>query len=209
MKVVKQSHEIITKINREEILRLLELFGRTAYQSKNKIILNSASVFVSNLILKGHESVLEHISLTVKFITDRGTANELVRHRFCAFTQESTRYCNYAKGEMCFIKPVYWDSVKDRYECPVETAYQMWADSMEEVEKTYNLLVNNLEYSPQEARAILPNSLKTEIIVTTNLREWRYLLKLRTAKEAHPQMRDLMNPLLEELREQLPEIFFI
>jgi thymidylate synthase (FAD) len=183
-----------------EILKLIELAGRTAYKSEEKITEGSAEKFIASIIKRGHESVIEHFNLTVKFITDRGVTHELVRHRLVAYTQESTRYCNYSKLGMQFIKPVFWN--KDN------AAYMVWKDHMEQCEKIYNVLMNDSYNStPQEARSVLPNSLKTEIVCTANTREWRHILRLRTSEAAHPQIRALMIPLLKELQEHLPILF--
>jgi thymidylate synthase (FAD) len=154
------------------------------------------------LIRKGHHSQLEHVSMTVKFIIDRGVSHELVRHRLAAYSQESTRYANYSREqfgrEITVIKPCFWTEGTSEYE--------MWRLAMEEDEANYMGLLK-LGASPQEARSVLPNSLKTEVVMTANLREWRHVLKLRTAKAAQPQIRQVMLGLLEELQERLPEIF--
>ena len=136
----------------------------------------------------------------MRFICDRGVTHEIVRHRLCAYTQESTRYCNY-RGGVTFIRPFFWvESNAD------DSPYSVWLEAMKRCEEAYTLLIE-MGATPQEARSVLPNSLKTEIVVTANLREWRHILKLRTAKDAHPQMRQLMIPLLEELKEKLPVLF--
>jgi len=198
MEIINQSYEILDDINQEQILKKLELCGRTAYKSEDKITEDSANRFIKSLIDKGHESVIEHVSLSVKFITDRGVSHELVRHRLVSYTQESTRYCNYAKKGMIFIRPPFF--VADTFE------YILWQNRMRQVEEHYNKLIKE-GFTPQQARCILPNCLKTEIVTTANLREWRHILKLRTSPEAHPQIRELMLPLLEELKEKLPVIF--
>ncbi len=198
MEIIEQGHVILTEIDRYKILRGLELAGRTAYKSEDKITEGSASKFITNIIKRGHESVIEHFSISVCFITDRGVTHELVRHRLCAYTQESTRYCNYAGKQMQFIKPEFWDDDTESQE--------LWLKAMTEAENFYNKLIE-MGDSPQEARTVLPNSLKTEIVCTANLREWRHILKLRTSSTAHPQMRALMQPLLNELKNKLPEIF--
>lgn len=203
MRIVEQSYKILTPINREDILKSIELAGRTAYKSEDKITDDSAPKFVAKIINSGHESVIEHVNLTVRFITDRGVTHELVRHRLCAFTQESTRYCNYAGRDIEFIRPIFWrygDAINDSY------SQELWIEAMSTSERIYNTLIKTGS-TPQEARSVLPNSLKTEIVVTANLREWRHILKLRTAAIAHPQMRALMIPLLQELKSIFPEIF--
>lgn len=200
MQIINQSYEILTFISKEHIYKAIELSGRTAYKSEDKITENSSISFIENIIKRGHESVLEHFNISIKFITDRGVTHELVRHRLCAYTQESTRYCNYNKKGMTFIKPVFWNENTPEY--------KIWLMSMEQSEKYYNILLNTSHnITPQEARTVLPNSLKTEIVCTTNIREWRHILKLRTSKTAHPQMQALMIPLLKELQNKLPILF--
>jgi thymidylate synthase (FAD) len=208
MQVINQSHEILTSIDRVQLYKLIELSGRTAYKSEDKITENSAEKFIKNIIVLGHESVLEHGNISVKFITDRGVTHELVRHRLCAYTQESTRYCNYSKKGMTFIQPTFWNEV-DGVSSKTFNNQDMllnWQCSMECSELAYKNLIR-LGATPQEARSVLPNSLKTEIICTANIREWRHILKLRTSKAAHPQMRALMLPLLHELQDELPALF--
>jgi thymidylate synthase (FAD) len=151
---------------------------------------------------KGHLSVIEHCSVTVRIICDRGVSHEIVRHRLANYTQESTRYCNYAKGkfgnEITVIKPCFWDENDEKY--------AIWKQTMETVEKAYNSLIKAGALA-QEARSVLPNSLKTEIVVTMNLREWHYFFTLRTASGAHPQMREIAVPLLHEFKKRIPVIF--
>lgn len=198
MEIINQEHKILDEINQEQILKKLELCGRTAYKSEDKITEDSANRFIKFLITRGHESVIEHVNISVKFITDRGISHELVRHRLVSYTQESTRYCNYSKKGLVFIKPLIPSG--QTFE------YILWQNRMRLVEEDYNTLIE-CGAKPEEARCILPNCLKTEIIATANLREWRHILKLRTSPEAHPQIRELMLGLLEEFKEKLPVIF--
>ena len=201
MQIIEQGHKILTPLFHENIYGTIERAGRTAYKSEDKITYDSSTGFIRNIIKRGHESVLEHSNISVRFITDRGVTHEIVRHRLCAYTQESTRYCNYAGKDMQFIKPVFWAelALSDEFD-------SNWCLTMKYCEESYNKLIE-MGASPQEARSVLPNSLKTEIVCTANIREWRHILKLRTAKSAHPQMRALMIPLLSELREKLPVLF--
>jgi len=143
----------------------------------------------------------KHIYRMVKFITDRGVTHELVRHRIPAYTQESTRYCNYAKKGVVFVEPVFWQeaTINNR------DNYDAWMDYLLMCEKVYVEMINR-GAKPQEARLVLPNCLKTEIVVTTNVREWRHIFKLRTAPDAHPQIRGLMIPCLHEMQEQVPAL---
>lgn len=198
MEIIAPYYEIMDQVDQEQILTKLERCGRTAYKSEDKITPGSAGKFIKSILDRGHESVIEHVNLTIKFVCDRGVTHELVRHRLVAYTQESTRYCNYSKRGVTFIRPFFWSSDS--------VSYGRWWDAMSQAEFLYKELIK-LGASPQQARSVLPNSLKTEIMATANLREWRHILKLRTSKAAHPQMRELMVPLLEDLQERLPVIF--
>lgn len=205
MRIIEPSYSIMTPINREEILKHIENCGRVCYKSENRITEESASKFVKGLVKNGHEAMIEHFSITVKFICDRGVSHEIVRHRIASFAQESTRYCNYIKddfgGEITVIKPLFLEEGTH--------GYTVWKGACQSAETAYfNLL--GWGCTPQEARAVLPNSLKTEIVVTMNLREWRHFFKLRaigTTGNPHPQMRELALPLLNEFKELLPEVF--
>jgi len=205
MKIIDQSHEILTDTNYiSTIPYMIELAGRTCYKSEDKITDDSADGFYKMLIKRGHEAMIEHGNITVRFITDRGVTHELVRHRLASFAQESTRYVKY-DGDMEFIRPVFnWAMNRPAG----QTTYQFykWRDQMISSETTYKVLLNS-GCSPQEARSVLPNSLKTEIVVTANIREWRHIFKLRTASAAHPQIRELMIPLLNELKLIAPVLF--
>ena len=194
MKIIGQGYEILTPIDREKIYKLIELAGRTAYKSEDKITEESAERFILLLRNRGHESVLEHFNITVRFITDRGVTHELVRHRLCAFTQESTRYCNYANSGLTFIQPEDFGLSSE------DMAF------LQSVENFYKKKIAEGK-SPQQARYFLVNGLKTEIVHTANVREWRHIFKLRTSKPAHPQIRDLMRRLLRDLKAELPALF--
>ena len=149
-----------------------------------------------------HLSVIEHSFITVRVICDRGVSHEIVRHRLASYTQESTRYCNYSKGkfgnEITVIKPCFWDESSEEH--------RIWLETINYIEDSYNKLIA-LGAKPQEARSILPNSLKTEIVITMNLREWYHFFKLRTNTTAHPQMREIAMPLLKEFQKRIPIIF--
>lgn len=203
MKIVKAGFQILTPITREAFLDSIERAGRVCCKSEDKITEDSASKFVRMLTQRGHEAMIEHApSLSVKFICDRGVSHEIVRHRIASFAQESTRYCNYSqekfRNEITVIKPLFWD-----WGTPQCNA---WIDACEKAEQTYFDLLDS-GATPQEARSVLPNSLKIEIIMTANIREWRHFFKLRTSKEAHPQMREIARPLLDGLQDVLPELF--
>lgn len=205
MKIIPAGCEILTPIDGADILRRIESAGRVCYKSEGAITDGSAKRFVAGIIRRGHESVLEHVILSVKFTVDRGVSHEIVRHRIASYSQESTRYCNYGADkfgrELTFIRPCFWTEGS--------RAYEIWKASMEAAERDYIRLTDRLECgaTPEQARSVLPNSLKTEIVMTANLREWRHFLRLRTAKDAHPQMREVAAPLLAELKSKIPVVF--
>ena len=202
MKIIKPSVEFLTPIDGKVILERLEECGRVCYKSEDKIAEGSAETFLANIIKRGHEAVLEHCSLSVRFICDRGVSHELVRHRMASYCQESTRYCNYSKGqfdgEITVIEPCFLEKGT--------RGYQLWANSCKESENTYFKMLD-WGLTPQEARSVLPNSLKTEVVMTANIREWRHFLKLRTARAAHPQMRELASVLLGMVKSKIPVLF--
>lgn len=178
-----------------DLLQDIERIGRVCYKSEHRITNSSAAPFVRNIIARGHESVLEHISITVRFITDRAIANELVRHRIAAYSQESTRYCNY-KDKIEFIYP---KNVSDKQ-------LQLIMEACACAATTYQALIAD-GATPEVARDVLPLCTKTELIATYNLREWRHILRLRTDKAAHPKMRELMQTLLQFFQGLVPIIF--
>ena len=202
MKIINAGYEILTLINGSDVLKTIELVARCCYKSEDKITDESSHKFVEKLIKLGHEAMIEHYNFSVKFTCDRGVSHEIVRHRIASFAQESTRYCNYSKDkfgkEITVIEPLFWE--KNSYE------YLTWEAMCQCAERTYIELIE-AGATPQEVRSVLPNSLKTEIVMTANLREWRHFFKLRTAQAANPQIRELAIPLLAELKEQLPIIF--
>lgn len=178
-----------------DLLQDIERIGRVCYKSEHRITSSSAAPFVRSIIERGHESVLEHISITVRFVTDRAIANELVRHRIAAYSQESTRYCNY-KDKIEFIYP--WN-VSDKQ-------LQLIMEACACAATTYQALIAD-GATPEVARDVLPLCTKTELIATYNLREWRHILRLRTDKAAHPKMRELMQTLLQFFQGLVPIIF--
>ena len=199
MRYVEPSTEILACDGLEACKRI-ELAARVCYKSEERITETSYVRLLTQLLESEHESVLEHASATVRFVCDRGVSHELVRHRIASFSQESTRYCNYAKdkfnGECSFIAP---PGLSD-------AALMCWYDAMRSAEHSYFDLLG-AGVSPQIARGVLPNSLKTEVVVTANMREWRHIFKLRTSPKAHPQMRELMVPLLAKFKALVPIIF--
>jgi len=210
MNIIKPSFEIVSEISEGGIkeLKHIERMGRISYKSEDKITEDgeSAKKFIGKLIANGHESVLEHSSLSVIFITDRAVTHELVRHRLASFTQESQRYCNYSKdkfnNEVTFVEP-WWMSDSDPIDSDV--AYP-WITGIGTAEQEYFKLLD-IGMAPQDARAVLPNSTKTEIGVTANYREWRHILKLRCSDAAHPDIRRLMRGLTIELKMRIPVVF--
>ena len=204
MKTINAGYEILTPIRGDE-LQLIEKAGRTCYKSEDKITDESAKKFVAGLIKRNHEAMLEHSFLSIRFICDRGVSHELVRHRLASFAQESTRYCNYSQdkfgNELTFIKPLFFDEDTNEY--------RLWEHAMRVAESDYMMMLN-AGRTAQEARSILPNSIKTEVVMSTNYREWRHFFKLRAARAtgpAHPQMEEITRPLLEELKTLIPVVF--
>lgn len=202
MRIIEPSIEILSDVDANKIMRNIEVCGRVCYKSENLINEESAKKFIKKIIISGHESVLEHEKLTIKFICDRGVSHEIVRHRIASYSQESTRYCNYSQEkfgkELTLIRPCFWKEDEEKY--------RIWCDVMEKIECNYNELIA-MGAKPEEARSILPNSLKTEIVVTMNIRELRHFLRLRTSKKAHPQMREVANMLLKYVQETMPVFF--
>jgi thymidylate synthase (FAD) len=206
MKIIAPSFEINPHIGPDEasgMLNMIEVAARTCYASQPRTrTAAERSAFIRSLIARGHESTIEHVSITVRFVVDRGVSHELVRHRLAAFSQQSTRYCNYSQdrfgAEITVIRPLFW--------ADGSVEYLAWHKLCSAAESTYlGLLAGGC--TPQEARSVLPNSLATTVVMTANLREWRHVLRLRTASAAHPQMREVMCPLLETLAHWLPDIF--
>lgn len=201
MKIIEPSVEIITPVDGEEILRHIERVGRVCYKSEDKITNKSARKFIEGIIKRGHESIIEHYNITVKFITDRGVSHEIVRHRIASYAQESSRYCNYSKEkfdkEITVIKPV---------DLEYDDTYLVWYDNCQYAENAYFSILEK-GYKPQVARSVLPTCVKTEIMVTMNLREWRHFIKLRSSKAAHPDIRILAIDLLNQFKNSIPVLF--
>lgn len=201
MRIVEPSITYMPEYSGSEVLTKIEKVARTCYKSEDKITPESARGFVRGLIKSGHEAMIEHISLTVRIVCDRGVSHEIVRHRLCSFAQESTRYCSYDKekfgGEISVICP---KTISE------DTAmFETWKKSMEAAEEAYLSLLKTT--TPQIARSVLPTALKTEIVVTANLREWRHFLKLRIAPDAHPQIREIAFKILDIFKSHIPVVF--
>lgn len=205
MQAIKPYTQIYKDFDGQKMLQKIEAAARTCYKSEGKIQEGSAAKLVAGLIKSGHEAMLEHASVTVKFVVDRGISHELVRHRLASFAQESTRYCNYSKddfgSEITFIIPDYLEYKSE--------GWNIWKESMKQAEDAYFKMLD-FGLSPQQARAVLPNSLKTEVVMTANLREWRHFFKLRalgTTGKPHPQMLEVTVPLLEDMKNLIPVVF--
>lgn len=198
MKLIDQSWEWLQKPNKP--LQIIELAGRTCYKSEQKITSDSAEKFAKMIIGLKHESVIEHIIASVRFITNRGVTHELVRHRMCSFSHESTRYVKY-DNNMEFIKPIWWNDKN----YPEENK-QIWLKAVEQAEQFYLAAIKAGD-KPEQARELLPHALKTEIVTTANLREWRHIFQMRCIPQAHPQIRALMLDCLAGFAKEIPIIF--
>ena len=209
MKLIKPDIEIIDMKDYEQIIKKIEKIGRVCYKSEDRIKEDSAERFISNLLKRGHESVIEHESVTVRIVCDRGITHEIVRHRIASYSQESTRYCNYTGDKFGNEITVIDLASGFAYNLDDENdakKYEVWKQAMENAEQSYFKMLE-LGATPQEARSVLPNSLKTEIVITMNLRSWRNFFRLRCDHHAHPQMREIANIALQVFQEKLP-IFF-
>ena len=195
MKIIEQSHEILDIS--ENALKIIEVAGRTCYKSERNITKDSSEKFVKMLINRGHHAMIEFADVTVKFITNRGITHEFVRHRLCSYAQESTRYVRY--NDIQYIKPYNFSEWS-------KSQKDIWEYSMRNSEKAYTDLLKQ-QLKPEIARGVLPNDLKTEICVKTNIREWRYIFKLRMSKQAHPQFRELLTPCLKSFKDKIPVLF--
>ena len=205
MYLIDPSYEILAICCGDEQLSLIEDAGRTCYKSVNQTGKESTDVFVKAIIRRGHESVLEHSLMSVRFICDRGVSHEIVRHRLASFSQESSRYCNYASdkfgNQLTFIIPSMFTLDSE--------GFDVWSRAMGMAEASYLHLID-LGYKPEEARSVLPNSIKTEIVMSANFREWRHFFQVRAARsagKAHPQMEELARPLLKEVQKRVPIVF--
>jgi thymidylate synthase (FAD) len=180
--------------------KMIELAGRTCYKSEDAITEESSGAFCYKMNRSGHHAMLEHASASFRIITDRGVSHEIVRHRIASYAQESTRYCNYSGSkfgnECSFIRPP--GLTKEQY--------ITWDRACRNAESDYLRMLRE-GCSAQIARSVLPNCLKTEIVMTANIREWMHFIKLRSSIAAHPQIRPIADQIHEVLRHHLPEIF--
>lgn len=236
MKLLQPTFEIF---DANRVLRNIERGARICYKSEDKIGPGSDIAIIEKILtVKNgikHESVLEHGVISVIMTFDRGVSHEAVRHRVAAFSQESTRYCNYSKqkygNEISVIEPFFFDPDEDRQEVVLPflnftdgiielgidktfhspayalNSFDIWFISCLWSEWAYTTLTQTFKRSAQEARSVLPNSLKTEMELTANVREWRHILTLRTGRDAHPQIRQVMVPLGWALAKRWPILF--
>lgn len=198
MKIVKPSVELLWITDEPE--EMIEVAGRTCYKSEELITQHSSKSFVQKMIRSSHHAMVEHAVASFRIVTDRGITHEIVRHRLASYAQESTRYCNYSRdkfgNECSFIEPPGLEGLER----------DIWEASCIVSEKAYfDMLDNNC--SPQISRSVLPNCLKTEIVMMANFREWRHFIKLRSSKAAHPQIRPIANMILDILSDLAPVVF--
>lgn len=184
-----------------KIMKRIERACRTCYRSEDKISEESYKNLLTNCLNRGHESVLEHEKITVRIYSDIGTYKDLTRHRFASFSVESTRYCSYNKdkygNEIAVVNPVY---IEDK------EVFETWKKAIEDMEKAY-MKMKELGASTDMCREILPHSTAAEYTMTANIREWKHILELRTTNHVHPEIRQVLIPLLLLFKEQMPEIF--
>ena len=232
MKIIEAHCVVEVCPDGNQALAMIERAGRTCYKSEGRIDTGlltcrgcggeghdscgtcqgagvevigppSSHRFVRMLLERGHESVLEHASASIRFMVDRGVSHELVRHRLASFSQQSTRFCRYSDGdgegnELTFVAPSFWPSSV--------AAYPVWKAQMEVAERSYLGLLS-MGAKPEEARSVLPNSLKTEVVVTANFREWMHIFNLRCSPRAHPDMRFVMEKARDMMQRLVPIIF--
>lgn len=220
MRLINSSVEILDQIDGEEVLKKLEKIARTCYKSESRITEDGASArkLLTNIIKSGHEAMIEHYSFSVKFICSRAMSHELVRHRMASFAQESQRYVNYGKrgGIEFIVSESLANTLRQagsaihlltRSTVPPELSEaQAFVSTAAASEAAY---MRALEHGakPQEARDLLINATKTEIVMTANLREWRHFFNLRCDQAAHPDMRRLALDLLCQVHFRIPVIF--
>lgn len=206
MKFIEPSVEILSSTGQDTIidqLKIIELAGRNCYKSEDKITEDSYNKMIAMLRMRKHESVLEHGNVTVRMIGSRAFTHQLIRHRLAAYSQESQRYVNYSKDKhgnsISFIKPI---------------GYEDWSDNLKEsfvtglldAESCYLEMVSD-GMKAEDARGVLPNQTKTEIVVTMNLRAWRHFFSMRCDKHAQSEIRHIAKLLLAQMFETMPVIF--
>lgn len=216
MNIVEPYAKILGLTSGIDLLKKIEWYGRISHRSEGTQTEDSWKRFIQAVVIEhGDWSIVEHVSVTVDFLVDRGITHELVRHRLFLSTQESTRFVNYEKKKMpaSFIEP-QWRELMNHYSGDPElslnqkigVAQNCWENTISLLEERYKTLLS-LGLTPQVARSVLPNALASRIIVTANLRNWRHFLIMRTTKETHPQMRQVTIPLLQEFKAVIPILF--
>jgi len=211
MEIIRPSARILTEIDPTTILDIIELAGRTCYKSEHNISDTSKYKFVNNIYNSGHHSVLEHVSVTARFVCSRGVSHEIVRHRLAAYSQESTRYCNYSStkfgNQITVIYPSWAvNTIKYGGNLMEDPRYAVWEKACAQAETAYFEMLE-MGATAQEARDVLPNALKTDLVMTANLREWIHFFKLRCDSAAHPDMQYVAKMLLNQFHEKIPVIF--
>ncbi len=204
------------------MVQFLELYGRTCYKSEDRITRESAASFIPGIIKSGHESVIEHQALTVKFVCSRAASHQLVRHRIAAYSQESQRYCNYGKSEaLQIIAPESFDVPCGIYriqngelqDCDAGVYHSYHGPYAEFL---YGAILAYQQYGillrkgakPEDARFLLPNACKTEVVATFDLRQWRHVFRHRALNpKAQWEIRAMMLDVLSKFKKELPEIF--
>lgn len=205
MKIINHKVDIIYPSRSTEWVneaRKIEAAARTCYKSENYVSEDSWKSLIKKLKENNHGAMLEFGNFICRITTDRGVSHELVRHRLASYAQESTRYCNYGKNkfnnELTFIKPVEIDISKNEF--------KIWKSAMEAAEESYLTMIEE-KVKPENARSVLPNSLKTEVVMKCNWRELLHMLDLRTSAAAHPDIRYVMNMIKDVFMENIPELF--
>ncbi len=232
MKIVKPYAKIMEPELLAGALARIEYAARVSHRSEDGQTDESAERFIRAVVLQhGDWSVVEHVSASVEFLVDRGITHEIVRHRIASYTQESTRFVNYAKKMApSFVYPrvgIWCDNCESgdephpsKAEQPTDSPWvhsldnvtqdcnfdQSWLNAIQTSENEYKVLLA-AGWRPQEARSVFPNALASKIIVTMNLRTWRHFFLMRTSKEAHPQMRQVTIPLLAEFQRLVPVLY--
>jgi len=219
MKLVKPSIKFLNMT--PDPLLAIERAGRTCYKSEEKISKGSAERFVKMLLDRDHHAMIEHAAASYKAITCRGVTHEIVRHRLFSFAQESTRWCNYSKDGVTFLIPPWVDlpattegkkgflDDENRYQGwtpPLVKNELRWVRHMIACEEAYLGAIKD-GWIAQKARGLLPIDVKTEIVITGNMREWRHFFKLRTHKDSHPQMQEVANMVLKDIQSRIPILF--
>ena len=221
MILLKPKYEIESISN--DALDLINFAGRLCYRVPAPNDKEAYKKYVRKIIKAGHESVIEHSFLSVLFLCDRGISHQLVRHRLASFTQESSIRSRQLNDELEFIVPFWLKGIYDNVEeinkafkkgwntteitivFNLNTFEEAFLNHLQKFESTYKIFKE--QYGREMARDLLPTCLATRVLVSANFREWRHILKLRTSKHAHPQIKELMLPLLEELKMTIPVIF--